>query len=230
MKKNTYIVIIILIIVVLLTYLVNKNKDNQVKNVSDTNTVSNTEEINKQALSSIGVYNFNTSLSSMEWQGKKTLIKDWVDTGTIGVKSGSFEVSDGSISKGNIVVDMNSIKVISNGMHSKEDMLEGHLKSDSFFDVANFPTAEFVIKKVEKIDDYNYNITGNLTIKGITKEMTFGANIYESLGKVFLNSDITVDRSMFDVKFGSTSFFENLGDKAIDNDFTLKLKLVGEKE
>jgi len=110
------------------------------------------------------------------------------------------------------------------------DKLVGHLKSDDFFGVATYPTAKFAITKVVsrgKVGDYK--VTGNLTIKETTKEIRFNVNVDNSTSVPVATADITIDRSDFNVKYGSGSFFDNLGDKTIYDEFDLGLKLVGTK-
>ena len=102
-----------------------------------------------------------------------------------------------------------------------KDKLQGHLSSDDFFSVEKFNEAKFVITKINKVDGKNYNITGDLTIKGITNPITFDAVVMNDSAK----STLKIDRTKFDIKYGSGSFFEGLGDKAIDNEFTLNLEL-----
>ena len=97
----------------------------------------------------------------------------------------------------------------------------GHLKSDDFFGVANFPTAELNITEVKK-SDAGYTVTGNLTIKGISKPVTFDTAVTKSGA----TAQIVIDRTDYDVKYGSGKFFDNLGDKTIYDDFTLDVNLA----
>ncbi len=100
--------------------------------------------------------------------------------------------------------------------------LVGHLKSDDFFGVEKFPTAEFVVKKSTKFKNGKASITGDITIKGKTESLTFEVDNDGSNYK----AKIDIDRSKFDVRYGSNSFFDNLGDKVIDDIFTLNIQLV----
>ena len=99
--------------------------------------------------------------------------------------------------------------------------LVGHLKSDDFFGVEKFPTATFNITKATKFSNGKASVTGNLTIKGNTESITFdfvkNRNQY--------TTKLEIDRSKFNVRYGSTSFFDGLGDKAIDNIFILDIQL-----
>ena len=107
------------------------------------------------------------------------------------------------------------------------DKLVSHLKSDDFFGVATYPTAKFVITSVvSRGKPGEYKIVGDLTIKETTKEIKFNALLNEVDGKNVATADITIDRSEFDVRYGSGSFFDNLGDKTIYDEFELSINLV----
>ncbi len=144
------------------------------------------------------------------------------------IKSGSLTYNDkGFFNGGSFEIDMTSIKCL----HLQGDMagkLEGHLKSDDFFGTTNFPTAKYVITKViPRGKPGEYKIVGNLTIKSTTKEVKFDVNLKEETGgKIVATGDIKLDRSDFDVRYGSGSFFDGLGDKTIYDEFDLKVKLT----
>lgn len=160
--------------------------------------------------------NVKAAESSIVWTGKKVTGQH---TGTINIKSGNIDIQDGVLKGGNFVIDMNSIVCTDmEGEYGKK--LEGHLKSDDFFGVPNHPTAEVVITSVNTGEVRNrYDITADLTIKGITHPITFSAILGEDMAK----AKITVDRTKYDVKYGSGSFFDGLGDKMIYDDFELDL-------
>ena len=160
--------------------------------------------------------------SSVNWTGKKV---GGAHSGTISIKEGNLTVSNGKITGGKIVIDMNSIKVTDitdPGMNAK---LAGHLKSDDFFGVASYPSAELSIKKVEH-NGMNQNFTGDLTIKGVTHPVSFTASSSVVGNKTVYKGVITVDRSKYNVRYGSNSFFDNLGDKVISDEFTLDFMLL----
>jgi len=104
--------------------------------------------------------------------------------------------------------------------------LEGHLKSDDFFGVATYPTATLTTTKVEPKADNTYQVTGVMTIKNKTNQVQFPATVTTEGNQVKANASITVDRSGYDVRYGSDSFFDNLGDKVIYDDFYLEVLLV----
>jgi polyisoprenoid-binding protein YceI len=160
----------------------------------------------------------NISKSVVEWTGKKI---GGSHTGEINVKSGNLEFKGDDIVGGTVVMDMNSITNTDLTDEGYNQKLVGHLKSDDFFGVEKFPTASFVVTKASKFKDGKASVSGKLTIKGKTEEITF--NVLKEGDKY--SAQIEVDRSKFDVRYGSNSFFDNLGDKAIDNIFTLAITL-----
>lgn len=160
----------------------------------------------------------NTEESTVLWTGKKVTGQH---TGTIGIKSGSLKFNNGTLSGGNITIDMNSI-TCTDLREKGAQKLVGHLKSDDFFGVPNHPTAELNITTVAISRERNsYQITADITIKEITKSITFTA----SVGVNEASAKIIIDRTDFDVKYGSGSFFDDLGDKTIYDDFELEIKL-----
>ena len=102
-----------------------------------------------------------------------------------------------------------------------KNKLDGHLKSADFFGVETHTTSKLVFTKVEASGKNSYKVTGDLTIKGITKPVTFDVSIYGSKATATLK----VDRAEYDVRYGSGSFFDNLGDKTIYDEFDLVVDL-----
>ncbi|MDF1697468.1 MAG: YceI family protein [Saprospiraceae bacterium] len=159
-----------------------------------------------------------TDVSTITWTGKKVTGQH---TGTIGIKSGSLDFEGGALVGGDFTIDMTSIVCTDLGEGGAKK-LEGHLKSDDFFGVANHPTANLKITSVKAGKEAgNYDIMADITIKGITKAISFSANV----GEMGATANVTIDRTDFDVRYGSGSFFDNLGDKTIYDDFELVLDL-----
>jgi polyisoprenoid-binding protein YceI len=104
-----------------------------------------------------------------------------------------------------------------------------HLKSDDFFGVEKFPTSKLVVTGSEPFDKGSATVKGNLTIKGITQPIEFKATIKKDTDGMWFYSVITVDRTKYNVRYGSGSFFENLGDKTIYDEFKLKVALFVKK-
>ncbi|MDP3962317.1 MAG: YceI family protein [bacterium] len=165
---------------------------------------------------------YTVSSSTIVWSGKKTLISGYVDSGMVEVKSGSFTVAGGAVTSGAMVVDMNTIAVSGTGRGSGESQLEKHLKSKDFFDVAVFPESRLVINGMEE-----GMVNGDLTIKGITKPVQFPVMVEEEGNAVKVTGVLTVDRTVYDVRFGSSKFFDDLADNVIDDMFALEFEIVG---
>lgn len=167
----------------------------------------------------------DTLNSNVQWTGYKVTGQH---NGVVNIKSGALTYDEkGFFAGGSFEIDMTSIKCL-DLQGETAGKLEGHLKSDDFFGVAKYPTAKFVITKVTpRGKPGEYKITGNLTIKSTTKEVKFDALLQEAAGgKIVATGDIKIDRSDFDVRYGSGSFFEGLGDKTIYDEFDLKVKLT----
>lgn len=160
--------------------------------------------------------------STINWTGKKVTGQH---TGTIDLKSANLYMEDGNITGGKFVIDMTTITV-TDLSGSTKGKLEGHLSSDDFFGVATYPEAIVEITNASKTDKPNtYNIDADVTIKGITEPVSFVATVTDNNA----TADITVDRSKFNVRYGSGSFFDGLGDKMIYDDFELSVNLVMNK-
>ncbi len=161
--------------------------------------------------------------SKIVWKGKKVL---GAHEGTINLKDGNLEYVDGILKGGAFTIDMTTIECTDlEGAYG--DKLVGHLKSDDFFGVEKFPTADFTITRVDAANNENeYKIEGNLTIKGITKKISFKTMVTKEGGHMIAHSNIKVDRTMFNVKYGSSKFFDNLGDNIISDEFELDVTIV----
>jgi polyisoprenoid-binding protein YceI len=175
-----------------------------------------TKEIN-------GTMSVNVAESKVVWLGKKVTGEH---TGNISLASGDLEIKDGKLAGGSFVVDMTSITNTDIENEEYNAKLVGHLKSDDFFGVEKYPTANFVIKNVKMHTNTKYHVTGDMTIKGKTQKIDFPIEISVMEGKAVASASVTIDRSKYDVKYGSGSFFDDLGDKMIYDDFTLSITLV----
>ena len=165
----------------------------------------------------------DTEASQVIWKGYKVTGSH---EGTVAVKNGNLDFTDGVLTGGSFMIDMTSLKA-TDGASAR---LEGHLKSDDFFGVEKFPTASFNITKVvSRGTPGDYRITGDLTIKETTKTIRFNTTLTEEMGKYTAKADLTIDRTDFDVRYGSGSFMDNLGDKTIYDEFDLGITLVSVK-
>jgi len=173
-------------------------------------------------LEKISAYNVDTEQSKVVWTGRKV---GGAHNGTIRIKEGNLEFEGKRFTGGKFVIDMNTIvnEDLSGEYKAK---LEGHLKSDDFFGVATYPTATLLITEVQPNGKDQYDISGNMTIKGITHPISFPATVSAQGQQITANAKIVVDRSKYNVRYGSDSFFDNLGDKVIYDDFDLEVSLV----
>lgn len=174
----------------------------------------------------LATYNVNTSESVVSWKAEKVT---GAHEGTIGLKNGKLDFTDGALTGGSFDIDMTTL-VVTDLEGEWKAKLEGHLNSPDFFNTAEYPAAKFVITRVvPKGTPGDYKVTGDLTIKGITKEIKFYANAVEEGNKIKAKAEVTVDRTDFDIRYGSGSFFDNLGDKTIYDEFFLDINLVASK-
>ena len=164
-------------------------------------------------------FKVDTEKSKITWVGKKVTGQH---NGTIQLAEGSFTMKGKKVAGGSFTIDMTTLKDA-----EANARLETHLKSDDFFSTEKFPKATFVTSKVESKGGDQYLVKGDLTIKGITNPIEFPATINVANGQITAKANIVVDRTKFDIKFRSGNFFENLGDKAIEDNFELGVELVG---
>ena len=172
-----------------------------------------------------GTVEVNSKASKVEWTGKKV---SGQHMGTVAIKGGTLNVNDDMITGGKFTIDMTSIACTDmEGEYA--DKLVGHLSSPDFFDVANHATATFSIDKVERMEKdaagNNATVSGSMTIKGISKPISFPANVQVKGGRVAAVADVKIDRTKYGIKYGSGQFFDGLGDKMIDDEFLLHIVL-----
>ena len=174
-------------------------------------------------------YTVSTQESTITWIGKKITYNH---TGTIQLASGELTFNDQLLTGGDFVIDMTTLKDLDLADKSKNDKLTGHLKSEDFFNVKEFPRATFEITSVtaEETEKGNFIIAGNLTIKGITHPNSFPSKITMSGSMVHVKAAIVFDRSKYNIRYGSGSFFDNLGDKIIYDDIEIGIELVALKK
>ncbi len=171
-------------------------------------------------------YKIDTQNSTIGWKGSK--VTGSSHEGTIKLSDGSLNVENGQLVGGSFTIDMQSLDNTDLKGSEGYDKLIGHLKSPDFFSVDSFPTATFDITSVTaKTGDANatHDISGNLTVKGISKNLTFPAKVTIDANTLNATAAFFFDRSLYNVKFGSESFFKGLGDNAINNNIDIKLDL-----
>ena len=181
-----------------------------------------------QSADSARVFALDSSASNVEWLDKKVTGQH---NGTVAIKSGELNAEAGKLTAGKFAMDMTSIKVLDLTDTEMNGKLTGHLNSDDFFATAKSPESTFEIVSVEPIAGAaagaaNYNVKGNLTIKGIAKAITFPATITMDEKELKANASFDIDRTEWDIKYGSGKFFQDLGDKMINDAFTVKFNIV----
>ncbi|MEN1786057.1 MAG: YceI family protein [Bacteroidota bacterium] len=159
----------------------------------------------------------NAEKSKVTWKAYKVTGSHM---GTVALQSGSLMFDGATLTGGEFTVNMTTINTTDLEGEYK-DKLDGHLKSDDFFGIAKYPKATLVFTDVKASGKNSYAVTGDLTIKGITKSITFDMSIYGSKATATLK----VDRAEYNVRYGSGSFFDNLGDKVIYDEFDLVVDL-----
>ncbi|WP_194767708.1 YceI family protein [Tamlana sp. I1] len=154
-----------------------------------------------------------TEASKVVWKGYKVTGSH---EGTIAIKSGTLEFDKDKLVGGEFVMDMTTLS--STDLEGEyKGKLDGHLKSDDFFGVEKFPTSTLVFKKVKASGKNAYHVTGDLTIKGKTHAIDFTISIYGNKA----TASLKIDRTKYDIRYGSASFFDDLKDKAIYDEFDI---------
>jgi len=171
-------------------------------------------------------YSVSTQKSTLKWTGKKVTGQH---NGSVALSAGTLMVENNVLTGGKFDIDLKTITCEDLKDAEYNAKLVGHLKSDDFFSVEKSPIAAVEIVSATKKAGDSYDITAKLTIKGITKDITFPATVKVTGKNVVAVAKITVDRSKFDIRYGSSSFFEGLGDKAIDNEFMIDVTLAATK-
>ncbi len=166
----------------------------------------------------------------IQGQSKQVTVKDatvnWVGSkivgshnGTIDLEKGILIVNNDVVKGGKFFVDMTSINTTDLEGESKKK-LDSHLSNEDFFDVKNHPQAVLEFKKIKKLGEGTYKVTADLTIKGITKPIDF--TLYAQKGNA--KAKLIVDRTHYGIQYGSSSFFDDLGNYAISDDFEISIQ------
>lgn len=166
-----------------------------------------------------GEFNINVEETTINWLGKKVTGEHY---GSLGVVDGSFKLSNGELVSGKVIADVSSITVEDIEDAEMNAKLTGHLASEDFFNTAEYPEA--VLEVTSSADGM---ATGTLTIKGISNDVSFPYEVSSTESGVDVTGTFMVDRTSYDIKYNSGKFFDNLGDKMIDDEFELSFKAVG---
>lgn len=226
---------IVIIILAALAYSIFFDGDSEdILNLSEEETNTNEEDSMAVETPSLeipeGATLVDTEASSLNWRGNKTLVANYTDRGIVKLQAGYvvFDEEDRPVS-GEFVVDMSTIQALSTSKGGDETQnregLTTHLKTDDWFNAERYPTSTVAIDTIAQISgsENTYNASGNLTIRGITHPISFEVT---EVSEGNFTGTAEIDRSIYDVKFGSGSFFTNLGDNLIDDIFHVDFNLV----
>lgn len=170
-------------------------------------------------------FQIQTSSSTVNWTGKKVL---GLHTGSINIANGFIDIVDSTIVGGEIQIDMTSIVITDIEDKKTHDEFLAHLLNDDFFSVDKFKTAKLTVTGSSKIEINKFKIDGDLTIKDITHPVSFIATVEVFTDFLHSLGEIVIDRTLYNIRYGSGKFIVNLGDKLIYDDFVLQFKLVGQ--
>jgi polyisoprenoid-binding protein YceI len=156
--------------------------------------------------------------SNIDWVGRKVT---GAHNGTIGIKEGELDVTDGKLTGGKIIIDTTSIKILDVTDPETNAQFAGHLASDDFFSIEKYPEATLEI--IEVVDNH---VEGNLIIKDITNPVGFDVVISINGDTLTAKGQVVIDRTNYNMKFRSGNFFKDLGDTLIYNDFDLNVSVT----
>tara|TARA_R110000868_G_scaffold330120_3_gene591042 strand:- start:936 stop:1592 length:657 start_codon:yes stop_codon:yes gene_type:complete len=189
-------------------------------------TTTEAEEVTEVTAEAVK-YTVNLDSSSIAWTGFKPTGSH---NGMIGIENGTFNIEDGKISGGSFKIDMSTITVLDIPAEEKGNgKLVGHLTSADFFDVEKYPSAAFEITDLQDVEG-KMMLSGNLTLKEAKNNVTFPVSVTHEGDAMTLTSEtFTIDRTKWNVEYGSKSIFDNLGDKFINDDIELTIKVMATK-
>ena len=167
-------------------------------------------------------YTSITDKSKLEWLGEKVTGEH---KGTIDLSSGEITMKDNVLTGAVFIIDMNTIKNTDISDADTRKKLLGHLNSEDFFNVNKYPTATLKVTNQPDFGTGSAWVKANLTIKGKTHPVEFRASKKTVDGGIKFYANITIDRTKYDVRYGSGKFFDNLGDKTIYDEFKLKVNV-----
>lgn len=170
-------------------------------------------------------FQIQQSSSNVNWTGKKVL---GLHTGNISIANGYIEITDNNIVSGEIQIDMTSIVITDIPDKKTHQDFFNHLLNDDFFSVDKFKTSKLVILNSNNLENNKFRINGILTIKDISHPVSFIATVEVFTNSLHTLGEIIIDRTLYNIRYGSGKFIDNLGDKLIYDDFILQFKLIGQ--
>lgn len=174
-----------------------------------------------------GTYAIDTTQSSVTWTARKKVIQNYIDAGSLAPMRGMLVIDEEEhLTEGEVTVDVASLEVTETGVGGGFSGLARDLLSDRFLGVESFPEAAFVTTGIESGRKNSFEISGDLTIKGVTQPVVLTATVNPiSLETIVLSGDLTIDRTDYGITFGSDRFFDDLGDRVIDDMVDLSISL-----
>lgn len=159
----------------------------------------------------------NTQKSTVKWKGEKVT---GFHEGIINIKSANLTFNNDELTGGEVTIDMSTINCTDlSGPYKNK--LEEHLNSNDFFNVSEYPISKLKITECTKVNESMYNVVADLTIKNVTESIEFETELLNNIA----TADLNIDRTKFDIKYSSGSFFKNLGDKMIYDNFNLRVSI-----
>lgn len=159
----------------------------------------------------------NTQKSTVKWKGEKVT---GFHEGIINIKSANLTFNNDELTGGEVTIDMSTINCTDlSGPYKNK--LEEHLNSNDFFNVSEYPISKLKITKCTKVNESMYNVVADLTIKNVTESIEFETELLNNIA----TADLNIDRTKFGIKYSSGSFFKNLGDKMIYDNFNLRVSI-----
>ena len=168
-------------------------------------------------------FEIDTKASKVNWTAKKVTGEH---TGYLSVGNGTVTVENNNLVGAQVNMDLNTIVCTDLTDAEWNKKLIGHLKSEDFFSVEKYPMANSEITSLKPAGKGTYNVNGKLTIKGITNEIVFPANVTIENGIVKALGTAKIDRTKWDIRYGSGKFFEGLGDKMIYDEFEITFDIT----
>lgn len=196
-----------------------KTEKNKATVSDEVKEVAKTENI-------INTYKANVAESTVTWKGSKPTGSH---NGVVSLEKGTLEVENGNVKSGEFIIDMTTIVCEDLEAGNGKEKLEGHLKSGDFFDVEKFPTAKFQVASSE-LKGGKAHVTGNLTLKDVTKSVTIPVAITEDDGMLTFKSDVfSIDRTDFGVTYKSKKIDAALKDKFINDLMEISFEIKAKK-
>lgn len=175
-------------------------------------------------------YRVDMGASIIEWSGQE-VVSGKTHRGTLKLNQGKFYIKKGRLTGGSFEIDMESLTVKDLKTGNGKEKLEKHLRSDDFFSIDRHPKASFAIAEVYQVDtipNANAIVSGNLTLKGITKSISLPAKIgINDRFVTVITPEFSINRTEWEVMFRS-GLLGTAKDKVISDLITLRLRVKGD--